>query len=211
MREERYNEDIIDEMRKNPASIVNLIIIGVNILMFILVEVTGSSSDAEHMIEWGAAYTPLIKQGQYYRLLTCMFLHFGAEHLFNNMFLLFFMGYYLEQYVGKIWYLIIYLGGGLSGSILSWIFEEIRRENVISAGASGAIFSVLGALVIIVWHYRGQKRNLSLRRLVAMIALSVYVGFSSSGVDNLAHVGGLFGGALLSVVLIHFKRLEKLK
>ena len=97
------------------------------------------------------------------------------------------------------------------GSVLSWISEVIRGENVISAGASGAIFSVLGALVIIVWHYRGQKRNLSLRRLVAMIALSVYVGFSSSGVDNLAHVGGLFGGALLSVVLIHFKRLEKLK
>ncbi|HIU75179.1 MAG TPA: rhomboid family intramembrane serine protease [Candidatus Pelethocola excrementipullorum] len=203
----RYNEDIIDEMRRNPITWMNLIIIGINILLFVLVEATGSSLDSTHMIRWGAAYSPLIERGQVYRLFTCMFLHFGFEHLLSNMILLFFMGYYLEQYVGKIWYLIIYLGGGLLGSVSSWVWDMMEKSEVVSAGASGALFAVLGALVIIVWRYRGQKGNLSFRRLLLMIAFSVYVGFRSTGVDNLAHVGGLLGGALLALILTQFKKL----
>ncbi|WP_230398767.1 rhomboid family intramembrane serine protease [Novisyntrophococcus fermenticellae] len=208
MGSENYNEDIIDEMRRSPVCWMNYIIIGINIVVFALVEATGSSLDAAHMVDWGAAYTPLIKQGEFYRLFTCMFLHFGIEHLFNNMFLLFFVGYYLEQYVGKIRYLIIYLGGGLLGSLGSWAMEVSQGTEIVSAGASGAIFSVLGALVIIVWHYRGHKGNLSVRRLLAMIALSVYVGFRSTGVDNLAHVGGLLGGAFLALFPVRFKKSE---
>ena len=117
------------------------------------------------------------------------------------------MGYYLEQYVGKIWYLIIYLGGGLLGSVSSWVWDMMEKNEIVSAGASGALFAVLGALVIIVWRYRGQKGNLSIRRLLLMIAFSVYVGFRSTGVDNLAHVGGLLGGALLALILTQFKKL----
>lgn len=208
MESENYNEDIIDEMRRSPVCWMNYIIIGINIVVFVLVEATGSSLDAAHMVKWGAAYTPLIKQGEYYRLFTCMFLHFGIEHLLNNMFLLFFVGYYLEQSMGKIWYLIIYLGGGLLGSLSSWAMEIAQGTEIVSAGASGAIFAVLGALVIIVWGYRGHKGNLSVRRLLAMIAFSVYVGFRSTGVDNLAHVGGLIGGALLALFPVRFKKSE---
>lgn len=208
MESENYNEDIIDEMRRSPVCWMNYIIIGINIVVFVLVEATGSSLDAAHMVKWGAAYTPLIKQGEYYRLFTCMFLHFGIEHLLNNMFLLFFVGYYLEQSMGKIWYLIIYLGGGLLGSLSSWAMEIAQGTEIVSAGASGAIFAVLGALVIIVWRYRGHKGNLSVRRLLAMIAFSVYVGFRSTGVDNLAHVGGLIGGALLALFPVRFKKSE---
>lgn len=203
----RYNEDIIDEMRRNPKTWMNLLIIGINILLFVLVEATGSSLDVGHMVKWGAAYSPLIERGEVYRLFTCMYLHFGFEHLLNNMILLFFMGYYLERYVGKIGYLIIYLGGGLLGSACSWVANLTKKNGFVSAGASGAIFAVLGALVIIVWRHRGQKGNLSIRRLLIMIAFSVYVGFRSTGVDNLAHVGGLLGGALLALILTHFKKL----
>lgn len=202
----RYNEDIIDEMRRNP-SWMNFLMMGINILIFVLVEATGSSEDAEHMIRWGAAYTPLIQEGEYYRLFTCMFLHFGLEHLLNNMFLLLFVGYYLEQYVGKVYYLVIYLGGGLLGSLCSWAAEAAQGEAVVSAGASGAIFAVLGALGIAVWRCRGQRNNLSIRRLLLMILLSIYVGFRSAGVDNLAHVGGLFGGALVALIITCFKKL----
>ena len=95
------NEDAIDRMRKRPKNWANIMMAAANILVFLLVELTGSSEDTSHMITWGAAYTPLISDGQFYRLFTCMFLHFGFEHLFNNMLLLIFIGDYLERYVGK--------------------------------------------------------------------------------------------------------------
>lgn len=209
MEREYYNdnEDIIDEMRRNPKSWMNFTIIAINILLFVLVEITGSSEDTTHMIAWGASYTPLLEQGQYYRLFTSMFLHFGTEHLINNMLLLFFAGYYLERYVGKICYLVIYLGGGLLGSLCSWFIEVRNNEAVVSAGASGAIFAVLGGLVIVVLLHQGGARYLSLKRLLLMIAFSVYVGFRSVGVDNAAHVGGLIGGAVLALLICGVRKL----
>lgn len=73
MEQKNYNKDIIDEMREGPKSWMNFLIIGVNILIFLLVEATGSSEDPSHMISWGAADTALIQAGEYYRLFTCMF------------------------------------------------------------------------------------------------------------------------------------------
>ena len=93
--EEYYSpdEDIIDRMRRRSRkSWVNYILVGINILIFLLVELTGSSEDTLHMIRWGASFTPLVEAGEYYRLFTCMFLHFGFQHLLNNMLLLFFWG-----------------------------------------------------------------------------------------------------------------------
>lgn len=201
-------EDIIDEMRRNPKSWVNLTLIGLNIIVFFLVEITGSSEDLSHMVKWGAAYTPYILEGEYYRLFTSMFLHFGAEHLINNMVLLFFVGYYLEQHVGKLQYLLLYLGGGLLGNLCSLGGEWMSGDYYVSAGASGAVFAVLGALFVLVLRHRGQIGTLSVQRLFLMILMSVYVGFTSAGVDNLAHVGGLIGGALLALVLSAFTRSE---
>lgn len=206
MEQKNYNKDIIEEMREGPKSWMNFFMIGINILMFFLVEATGSSEDPSHMISWGAADPLLIEAGEYYRLFTCMFLHFGLEHLLNNMLLLYFTGYYLERYVGKVCYLILYLGGGMIGSLCSWAVEAARNEFAVSAGASGAIFAVLGALIITTWRRRGQEENLSMRRLLLMVLLSVYVGFRSAGVDNAAHIGGLMGGVILALPVTYFKK-----
>lgn len=200
------NVDIIDQMRENPEFWMNFLIIGINILMFLLVEATGESKDTSHMISWGAASSLLIQEGEYYRLFTCMFLHFGLEHLLNNMLLLLCVGYYLERYVGKACYLILYLGGGVTGSFCSWVITTAGEESVVSAGASGAIFAVLGALIVTVWHRRGQEENLSMRRLLLMVLMCVYVGFRSVGVDNAAHIGGLLGGVILALPVTYFKK-----
>ena len=109
------NEDFIERMLRNPKNVLNLIMIAVNILVFLLVTLTGGSNDMENMIRWGAAYTPLIQAGETYRLFTSMFLHFGISHLFNNMLLLLFVGDYLEKTVGKPVYLAVYMLGGLAG------------------------------------------------------------------------------------------------
>lgn len=200
------NRDIIDEMRSSPASIVNLLLVAANVIFFLIIRQGGSVEDANHMITYGASYTPFVEQGQYWRLFTSMFVHFGWDHLFNNMLLLFFVGYYLEQLIGRWRYLIVYLGGGLIAGGVSFFFEMLFHESVVSGGASGAVFAVLGGLIIVVILNRGRARGLTIGRLLLMVAFSIYVGFRSQGVDNAAHIGGLIGGLLLTALLYHGKR-----
>ena len=101
------NEDIVDRMWKRSKNSINLVIVVCNILVFLAVTLTGGTESSRHMMDCGAAYAPLIESGEYYRLFTSMFLHFGIQHLINNMLLLLFLGDYLERAVGKIRYLVI--------------------------------------------------------------------------------------------------------
>ena len=111
----------MEELRKEPVT-AGLILL--NILVFLIVEFTGSSQNTMHMLDCGAAFTPMIIQGgEYYRLFTCMFLHFGIEHLLNNMLVLFVLGSRLEQAIGKIKFLLIYLIGG----VLLYLSNYVRR------------------------------------------------------------------------------------
>lgn len=196
------NEDIIDRMRcRRQKCIMNLIIIAVNVILFLAAEATGGSENTEHMVRMGASYTPLVEGGEYWRLFTSMFLHFGLAHLLNNMVLLFFLGDYMERFLGKVRYLILYLGGGILGNIFSYWSELQQGRQVVSAGASGAIFAVLGGLVVLLLIHRGRLEDLSLPRVLLMAALSLYVGFHSAGVDGFAHLGGFLGGAFLAAAM----------
>ena len=105
----------MEELKKAP---VTVFLILANILVFTAVEFTGGSEDTMHMLQCGAAYTPAIMQGEYYRIFTSMFLHFGPQHLGNNMLVLFVLGGRLERTVGKLKYLLIYLLGGMGGNLL---------------------------------------------------------------------------------------------
>ena len=191
----------MEEVRREP---ITIFLIFVNILVFLAVEMTGSSENAMHMLDWGAAYTPnIIEGGEYYRLFTSMFLHFGMEHLANNMLVLFVLGSRTERVVGKIRFLIIYFAGGFIGNVVS-VWLEMKSGNfAVSAGASGAIFAVMGAMIYIVIRNRGWLGDLSAKQVLIMAAFSLYFGFTSSGVDNAAHVGGLLAGFLLAVILYH--------
>lgn len=187
---------------------VNTAVILLNILVFLLVEITGTSLNAQHMVDCGASYTPYIYQGhQYYRLVTSMFLHFGIQHLGNNMLVLFFVGDCLERTVGKIKYLLIYLLGGIGANVISLALEISHQEAVVSAGASGAVFAVIGALIYIVIRNRGYIENFTARQLLILAALSLYHGVTSAGVDNAAHFGGLLCGFVLCVLLYHRRHL----
>ena len=128
----------MEELKKEP---VTVFLILVNALVFLVVEFTGGSEDTLHMLQCGAAYTPSILDGEYFRIFTCMFLHFGAKHLGNNMLVLFVLGARLEPTVGRLRYLLIYLLGGIGGNILSMFLEMGTGEFGISAGASGAASS----------------------------------------------------------------------
>ena len=183
-----------------------MILIAVNVILFLALSFHGMTEDAEYMLEHGAMYVPYILEGnEYYRLFTSMFLHFGIDHLVNNMVMLGAIGFNLEYEIGKIKFLIIYFVSGLAGNILSAYGDIMIGEYAVSAGASGAVFGIIGALLYVVIRNRGRIGTISGRGLVLMVALSLYYGFTSAGVDNLAHIGGLLTGFLLGMFL-YWKR-----
>lgn len=194
-------EELKKELSKEPVTAVLLLL---NIIIFLVTDFAGGTDNTIHMLECGAAYPPFIlENGEYYRLFTCMFLHFGIEHLANNMLVLFVLGQRLEPVVGKIRFLLIYFLGGIGGNLISLVFDIKGGNYAVSAGASGAVFAVMGAMIWVVIRNRGRLQDISTRQMLVMAAFSLYFGFASSGVDNAAHVGGMICGILLAVVLYH--------
>ena len=176
-----------------------------NVLVFFALTLQGMTEDGTFLLEHGAMFVPkVVEDGEYYRLFTSMFLHFGFEHLMNNMVTFVLIGWNLEIEIGGIKFLLIYFLSGLGGNILSAWYDIQTMDYSISAGASGAIFGIIGALLYVAMRNHGHIGDISGRRILVMIAISLYYGFSSSGVDNLAHVGGLVTG-FLSGVLLYWK------
>ena len=191
----------MEEIRKEPVTVFLILL---NVLVFLAVELTGSSENVMHMLDWGAVYTPyIVDKGEYYRLFTCMFLHFGMEHLANNMLVLFVLGSRMERVIGKLKFLLIYFCGGILGNIISLWMEMKAGDFAVSAGASGAVFAVMGAMIYVVIRNKGWLGDLSMRQVLVMAGFSLYFGFTSSGVDNWAHTGGMAAGFILAVILYH--------
>ena len=184
----------------------NLAMVAVNIIVFIVLGIIGNTENAEFMARHGAVYAPYVMEGQYWRLFTSMFLHFGFEHLAYNMVSLLFLGDVLEKAAGWARYLFIYVGGGLCGGLLSLGMELKTGHYAVSAGASGAIFAVIGAIFYIALRNRKTFGQSNMRRLILMIVLMIMQGVVDKGVDNYAHLGGLIGGFLLAVLVWHPKK-----
>ena len=184
--------------RKAPCTAALIV---VNVAVFIFLSFGGMTEDAYYMLQNGAMYLPLLQQGEYYRMFTSIFLHFGFSHLVNNMLMLGVMGWQLELVIGRIKFLIIYFAAGLGGNVLSALAELRTGDYAVSAGASGTIFGIIGALLYIAVRNHGQIGNVSGQGILIMVALTLYYGFTSSGVDNFAHIGGLAAGFVLAVLL----------
>ncbi len=182
-------------------TITNLIIL-INTLVFLIMEIQGSTNDLYYMLDKGALYWPSIEfKHEYYRFFTYMFLHFGIDHLVNNMLVLYFIGDKLERIVGKVKYICIYFGSGLLAGIASLGYNMLKNNNIVSAGASGAIFGVVGAMAFIVLINKGRIKDFSQGQMVLFILLSLYGGLTSQGIDNVAHIGGLLTGIIFAAVL----------
>ena len=203
--------DALEQIFRGPLNWMNLLMIGINVVIFIIMEFLGSTEDTGFMLQWGAACRPPILNGEWYRLFTSMFLHFGIEHLLNNMLVLFVLGSRLEQVIGKIKFLLIYLIGGVLGNVISLLIELRTQDFAVSAGASGAVFAVMGAMIYIVIRNKGWLGDLSMRQILVMAAFSLYFGFASTGVDNTAHVGGMVSGFFLAVIFIILEEKYKRK
>ena len=183
----KMNEDVFTP--KKPIVTYALIII--NVIVFLL------SLFNESIIQMFAVNRFFIADlGQYYRLFTGIFLHANFLHLIFNMYALYVIGMQLESFLGKGKYLAVYLLSGLGGSMLSIFFS-----NGYSVGASGAIFGLMGALLYFGYHYRVYLDSVVKSQIIPLIILNLLIGFTSTGIDNWAHIGGLVGGILATMAV----------
>ncbi len=175
-------------------------LIAVNLLVWVAMETYGGSENPEVLLDFGAMFGPFIAGGEYWRLFTAMFLHAGSMHLiFNGLGLLIF-GKMAERIFGLYRFIIIYVLAGLAGSTASFAFND----TVIGAGASGAIMGILGAVAAFYFIRRntlGEGERQNFKGLLIIAGINVILGFTISGIDNWAHMGGLVGGFVVGMIL----------
>jgi len=189
---------------KNQAQIIVKVpiflfaIMTVNIVLFFAMESLGGSINILNLINFGAAtYQHIFYLGEYYRLLTPIFLHIGAMHLLFNSSSLIIFGIRAERYFGHFRFLIVYILSGVAGNI-SMI---LASPNAVGAGASGSIFGVIGALLAYTKVKGKNIENFNSQTLLIMIAVGTLIGFATPNISNAAHIGGLVTGFLLGVLL----------
>ena len=162
-------------------------------IVWLAAEVRGGSERPDVLLDFGAMFGPLVANGEYWRLFTAMFLHVGVWHLvFNGLGLLIF-GQMVERIFGRVRFAIIYVAAGLFGGVASYLFNPIA----IGAGASGAIFGVLGALAaffVARRHETGEIGRQYLTMIAVLAGINLFYGFATPGIDNWAHIGGFVGG-----------------
>lgn len=183
---------------------ITLALIILNTIVFILMTIKGVSffsPTAESVLPWGADYGPLTLSGQWWRMFTSLFVHFGIIHLLFNMIVLFNIGPFIESLAGRVSYLILYLVSGIGGGVASLLWHPAT----VSAGASGAIFGLYGVLLAFLLRHRKTIAPEALKSLRKGALLFVGYNFLFGmipGIDMAAHMGGLATGFLVALFLV---------
>lgn len=195
-------------LEKNIKNIpyITTVLILINVAVFVVLEFIGDTEDGLFIVSHGGMHPDLIHySGQWWRIFTAGFIHFGIEHLVNNMVIFACVGSRLERTIGHLRMLTVYLLSEIGGGLLSYAVMLHTGDFAVSAGASGAIFGIIGGLLwAVIWH-RGRLCGLTTKGIIFMIILSLYFGFTASGVDNWAHIGGMFTGFIMTALLYHKK------
>lgn len=183
---------------------VSMILVCVNVLVFFACTFTG-----DLLYNKGAfSLENILNAGEWYRIITALFLHVDLNHLFSNMLLLYFAGEIVERYLGHVRFGMLYLAAGVGGNLLSMLYEWFTGFYS-SVGASGAVFGIIGMLLALVLLHHGRLEQITTGRIVLMIVLSVYSGATSTEINNMAHVGGLLTGFLLTLPIQRFLKAKE--
>jgi rhomboid protease GluP len=177
------------------APLWTYILLGINVLVWLAMTLMGGSESTDTLIRFGAKYQPLIVQGEYWRLMTANFIHIGILHLAFNAYALYLFGLQVERRFGRSRFVVLYLLSGLGGAVLSYI-----GSSSLSAGASGAIFGLIGAITVYYATYRdafGSQGRRQLSSLLLVMGYNLLWGLMNPRIDNLGHVGGLVTGLAL--------------
>lgn len=184
------------EVFNNGKPIVSYLLIGLNIVIFLLLEWAGGSTSTMTLIKFGAKYNPFILEGEWWRIISSMFLHIGTLHLLMNMLALHFVGAAVERIYGTSRFTLIYFLSGIIGGLASFTFSP-----QIAAGASGAIFGLFGALLYFGINYRRIFFQTMGWNVIIVIIVNIVFGLSIPQIDNGAHLGGLLGGFIAATIV----------
>lgn len=201
-KERSHAADILTIFRPTKDYFITPIVLNLNILLFLLMGLSGVNvlePDSRSLIDWGANFGPLTANGQWWRLITCCFLHIGVLHLLMNMYAFLLIGAQLEPRLGERRFLGAYLLTGIIASLTSlWWHSE-----TISAGASGAIFGMYGVFLglLLTDLVEKSKRKQLLASIIFFVGYNLLGGLKE-GIDNAAHIGGLVAGLLTSFLFI---------
>ena len=195
-----HNESEKTRLRqKSKFPVIIAVIMTVNILIFLAQLVLGTED--EFIYRYGINHSMIFLESQYYRIFTYMFIHSGAEHIMLNCISLFIYGTRVEKYCGNLKTAIIYFISGLLGGLLSASFN-----TGFCVGASGAIFGLLGAVLVLA-KKTGQKLDgLGYTTMLAVAVASIGMGMLDAGVDNFGHIGGFVGGLITSAFIYRSKK-----
>lgn len=187
----------MNKIFKRKIPIITYLLIFFNVFIFLLLQFEGRlrlNILGLGVLQHGLVY----REKEYYRLFSATFLHKDFFHLAFNMGAIYILGSQVESYYGKVKYLIIYFFAALMGSVLSIALNGIE---IWSIGASGAIFGIMGSLLYFGLYYRNFLGNVLINQILPIIVINLIFGFTSAGVDNFAHIGGLIGGYLTAMAL----------
>jgi rhomboid protease GluP len=179
---------------------VTNVLIAVNVIVFVIEEFAGGSENTEVAVSFGALYAPYVLAGEWWRLVSAMFVHFGMEHLVMNMISLAAIGRYAEEFFGPVRYLILYMLSGIGGNVLTLVSDLHSGAYAVSAGASGAICGLM-AVFILFALLPGLRRAFPMRRVLFAIFLILAPGLTDHTISMTAHLGGLITGILTTGVL----------
>ena len=186
--------------KKLPYATILLVVL--NVIWFAVESAHGDSEEAYLGILYGAQFTPLVMSGQSWRLFTALFVHFGSSHICGNMIALLIIGITLEKLIGPIRFLVIYLSSGVMANVVTMVIELGMKSGdyIVSAGASGAIFGILGALAATA--VVDKKKTFTSIEPVGVIIALVFLFFNSmgEGVDVGAHFFGIIFGFLFGYI-----------
>jgi rhomboid protease GluP len=187
-------------IRRRFLPVATYVILALNVLVFFLMELSGGSRSPDVLLSFGAAYGPYLRRGEYWRLVMPMFLHIGFLHLVLNTTALFILGRILESVYGYGRFALLYVACGVGSSSLS-----MSLSSSVSAGASGAIFGIAGAMLTTGYLHRAAVPRRWRRAfgggILPLIIINLILGYSIPGIDNWGHLGGLLTGMLLSAVI----------
>ncbi|MCF0229766.1 MAG: rhomboid family intramembrane serine protease [Parasporobacterium sp.] len=203
---------IRDMINRKTFPYVTVGIIVLNVAYFVILVIGGSPANAGYMLSRGADFAPYVfEKFEVWRLLTSMFMHFSVTHLAANMIYLGILGFTYEKAIGHVKFLVIYMLSGIGAGLVSCAVYQISQDPVVSAGASGALYGLIGMVIYLM--YTATKRTGSGRmfgRVGIMLIFMFYSSFrSGKGIDIAAHIGGLVFGILLSIMFLPVRRNKK--
>ncbi len=191
------NFDVI-KSRRYPIAVI--IIAAVNLLLFVGPDLLNVPCSLEELLMAGGMHGFVGEDGEYYRLLTAAFIHFSFSHVMNNMLVGAVLGQRLENIVGPIRFVILYLVSAVGANVVSMLYYSRFDPTSLSAGASGAVFGIVGGLLGISLRKRDSV-DITPKQIAVYALLSLYSGFATTGVNNIAHLSGMVFGFLLGLVI----------